>query len=319
MSDDVTKRINLVYEQTGQDRVLQTLRKLADAEEEVEKAHDRMQRSIDDAARSGKISTEQRDRQTAKLKAFTRSLAENVSITKAMAAEDREAAKAARELAMARKAEGGLGKAQSNASFERDIAGLSQKEQAVRRLARAEQELAQAEKAVTQAKASGDNVALSRAYDAQTKAVNNVAQATKRMNAANSTTAEHLPRLRYALYDVSSTFAIASAAMLAFTGAVLGASITMDRRFADVIRTSGTYMDETGAKTRALRADFDELFSSMPASWGELTQIGTLAGQLGIASENAAEFTRLIVMMTTATDLSVDQAATSMARLATLD
>lgn len=319
MSDDVTKRINLVYEQTGQDRVVQTMLKLAQSEERVKKAAGLMRDAIDDARRSGEISAEQQKRLTKKIDAYANSLAKNVTVTKAMTAVDREAAKAARELEMARKSGAGLGKAQSNASFERDIAGLSQKEQAVRRLTRAEQELAQAEKAVSQAKASGDNVALSRAYDTQTKAVNNVAQATKRMNAANSTTAEHLPRLRYALYDVSSTFAIAGAAMLAFTGAVLGASITMDRRFADVIRTSGTYMDETGAKTRALRADFDELFSSMPASWGELTQIGTLAGQLGIASENAAEFTRLIVMMTTATDLSVDQAATSMARLATLD
>src|SRR5690606_2202784 len=93
-----------------------------------------------------------------------------------------------------------------------------------------------------------------------------------------------LPRLRYALDDVSSTLTIAGAGMLALSGAVLGLATKMDREFADVVRTTEVYLDDTGAAARELRAEFDQLFSTMPASWGDLTEIGTLAGQLNIAS-----------------------------------
>lgn len=157
-----------------------------------------------------------------------------------------------------------------------------------------------------------------RALDKQEKSAIANATAFGRVNTQQKSMSDHLPRLRYALYDVSTTATVAGAAMLGLAAATLGTSITMDRKFADVVRTTGTYLDKTGESTRALRSEFNDLFASMPASWGTLTQIGALAGQLGIASDNAAEFTSLIVMLSTATDLSAEQAATSMARLSEL-
>src|SRR5690606_20304342 len=127
-----------------------------------------------------------------------------------------------------------------------------------------------------------------------------------------------LPRLRYALYDVSSTLTIAGAGMLALSGAVLGLATKMDREFADVVRTTEVYLDDTGAAARELRAEFDQLFSTMPASWGDLTQIGTLAGQLNIAGDNVAEFTRLVAQFAATTDVSVEDSATAFGRLAEL-
>ena len=127
-----------------------------------------------------------------------------------------------------------------------------------------------------------------------------------------------LPRLRYALYDVSSTLTIAGAAMVALTTATLGAAISMDREFADVVRTTEAYLDDTGAAAAGLRDEFNELFATMPVSWGDLTEIGTLAGQLNIATANVAEFTELVAMFAATTDVSVEQAATAFGRLSQL-
>lgn len=137
-------------------------------------------------------------------------------------------------------------------------------------------------------------------------------------DAANELGDSSLPRLRYALYDVSSTLTIAGAGMLALSGAVLGLATTMDREFADVARTTETYLDETGAATRALREEFNQLFAEMPTSWGDLTEIGTLAGQLNVASENVAEFTELVAQFAATTDVSVEDSATAFGRLAEL-
>ena len=127
-----------------------------------------------------------------------------------------------------------------------------------------------------------------------------------------------LPRLRYALYDVSTTLAIAGAGMVALSAATLGTAISMDRQFADVVRTTGTFIDETGKQTANLRHEFDDLFASLPTSWSDLTDIGTLAGQLGIAADATAEFTSLVAKFAAVTDVSVEQSATAFGRLSEL-
>lgn len=144
------------------------------------------------------------------------------------------------------------------------------------------------------------------------------AQQTKQAATATSNMAGNLPRLRYALYDVSSTLAITGAAMTALATATGMASITMDREFADVVRTTGTYLDSTGTQTAALRSEFNQLFSTLPKSWSDLTDIGTLAGQLGIASNNVAEFTSLVAKFASVTDVTVEASATAFGRLSQL-
>ncbi|MCK9599197.1 MAG: phage tail tape measure protein, partial [Sphaerochaeta sp.] len=150
------------------------------------------------------------------------------------------------------------------------------------------------------------------------KNASNASYAENKLNQGLHQQNQNLPRLRYALYDVSTTLAIAGAAMLGLGAASLGTAIKMDREFADVVRTTGTYLDETGLATARLRNSFDDLFASLPASWSELTEIGTLAGQLNIASEDVAEFTKLVTMFAATTDVSVEQSATAFGRLAEL-
>lgn len=127
-----------------------------------------------------------------------------------------------------------------------------------------------------------------------------------------------LPRLRYALHDVSTSLTVAGAAMIGLAGATVGASVVMDRQFADVIRTTEAYMDDTGRTAERLRDQFNDLFSTLPASWADLTDIGALAGQLNIASDNVAEFTKLVAQFAATTDVSIEDSATAFGRLSEL-
>lgn len=122
------------------------------------------------------------------------------------------------------------------------------------------------------------------------------------------------PRLRYALYDVSSTATIAGAALLAMSVATASVAINFQREFADVARTT----DATGVALEQLREDFNELYRTIPISFDDLTDIGTLAGQLDIADASLASFTETVAKFSATTGVSVEDSATAIGRLAQL-
>lgn len=142
--------------------------------------------------------------------------------------------------------------------------------------------------------------------------------ANERLSDSSSRLASNLPRLRYALYDVSTTAAFTGAAMLGMGAAVLATGIKMDRQFADVVRTTGVYMKGSAVSAGELREEFEGLFSTLPASWSDLTDIGTLAGQLDVATGSVAEFTSLVTKFSTVTPVAVEDSATAFARLSQL-
>lgn len=123
--------------------------------------------------------------------------------------------------------------------------------------------------------------------------------------------AQNLPRLRYALYDVSSALAITGAGMLALSVATAATSIQFERQFAEVERTSGA----TGAALDQLRGDFERLYASIPVSFSDLTDIGALGGQLNIAESRLASFTESVAKFAATSDVSTEQTATAFGRL----
>lgn len=159
---------------------------------------------------------------------------------------------------------------------------------------------------------------LRRAILSRAEAEDEATLATQASAQATQSAAENLPRLRYALYDVSSTLTMAGAGMIALAGATVGASVAMDRQFADVLRTTELYAEDLKDSATELRNEFNELFATMPASWGDLTEIGTLAGQLNIASGSVAEFTKLVAQFAATTDVSIEDSATAFGRLSQL-
>lgn len=154
----------------------------------------------------------------------------------------------------------------------------------------------------------------SMAEDRSARATERAHKATMSQSGSTSQLAGNLPRLRYALYDVSSSLAIMGAAMVGASVAAAAVAISMDRAFADVQRTSGA----TGDAVDVLRGNLESLFATMPASWGAITQIATLAGQLGVAEQNIARFTNLVVKFSATTDVTAEASATAFGRLSAL-
>ncbi len=121
----------------------------------------------------------------------------------------------------------------------------------------------------------------------------------------------HLPRMRYALYDVSNTAGIFGAAILGAVGATVKLNIEFERAFADVVRTTGV----AGDAAQGLKRELIGLSQSIPVGFDELANIGTLAGQLNIAEERVASFTETVAKFAATSDVTVDAAATAFGRL----
>ena len=133
----------------------------------------------------------------------------------------------------------------------------------------------------------------------------------ERVTPAIKSAVSELPRLRYALFDVSRGFAILGASLAALVVAPASLAINYRREFADVQRTTGLVGDEL----EALRQDFIDLKQQVPVSWKDITDIGTLAGQLGIAGNLIASFTESVARFSATTDLNAEQSAVLFGRL----
>lgn len=94
----------------------------------------------------------------------------------------------------------------------------------------------------------------------------------------------------------------------------IGASISFESSFAGVRKT----VDATEEEFAALETGIRDMSKEIPLSVVGLNQIAEAAGQLGIETENILGFTETMAMLGETTNLSADQAATSLARLANI-
>lgn len=123
--------------------------------------------------------------------------------------------------------------------------------------------------------------------------------------------AGQLPRLRYAMYDVSNSALVLGGSLTAVAATAGTLAAQYDRDFANVIRTTGV----AGNAAEKLKQDFISLKTSIPVSWANLTDIGSLAGQLNIADKDVTNFTKTVAMFAATTDVSTAEAATAFGRL----
>jgi TP901 family phage tail tape measure protein len=122
--------------------------------------------------------------------------------------------------------------------------------------------------------------------------------------------AQNLPRLRYALYDVSNTAAMFGISMLALPTITAKVAADFQRDFANVARTA-----DLGDATDKIKKQFIDISKAIPVSFKELTNIGELAGQLNIGQASLANFTKSVAMFSATTDVSTTEAATAFGRL----
>lgn len=138
--------------------------------------------------------------------------------------------------------------------------------------------------------------------------------AQRDIDSANSFKVGQLHEARYVLGDLARGITVTSLALAALPVATAKIAIDWEKDFANVVRTVGV----TGESVDRLKGQFVSLVTTMPVSFSELAEIGTLAGQLGIAEQSIGQFTKTVAMFSSATGVSIDESATAFGRLNSL-
>lgn len=112
----------------------------------------------------------------------------------------------------------------------------------------------------------------------------------------------------------ATAMAASAAAMGTLAAAGIKAGVEYEQAFAGVRKT----VDATEAELQALSQGIRDMAKEMPTSASEIAGVAEAAGQLGIQTENILGFTKTMVMLGDATNMSADEAATSLARLANI-
>src|SRR5690625_2585360 len=139
-------------------------------------------------------------------------------------------------------------------------------------------------------------------------------QATQKGAAAEDDYERGLAATRYALYEIAAAYTAVSAAALALPVSSAKAAIEMEAQFAHVARTT----QAAEAPLATLRDRFVDLSTEIPVTFEELSQIGTLGAQMGIAANDLESFADTVAKFSATTDVSVDQAAMSFGRLSNM-
>lgn len=125
----------------------------------------------------------------------------------------------------------------------------------------------------------------------------------------------HLPRMRYALYDVSNSLTIFGGGLLAVSVGAIKFAADFERSFADVVRTTGLSGEKAQTEARNLKRALIDITQNSPINFESVAEIATLAGQLNVATESIGQFTESVARFSATTDVSVDAAATAFGRL----
>lgn len=102
-----------------------------------------------------------------------------------------------------------------------------------------------------------------------------------------------------------------TAPILAVGGAALKTAIDFETAFAGVEKT----MDATPQQLEAIKQGIIDMSKEIPASTTEIASVAEAAGQLGIAADDALDFTRVMIDLGNATNLTADDAAVNIARI----
>src|SRR5690554_1818788 len=110
----------------------------------------------------------------------------------------------------------------------------------------------------------------------------------------------------------------AALTMSGVSGAGLGlsakAAIDWETAWAGVTKT----VDGTASEMAVLEGQLRQLATELPATHSEIAAVAEAAGQLGISRENIVSFTRTMIDLGETTNLTAQEAATAMARMANI-
>lgn len=164
----------------------------------------------------------------------------------------------------------------------------------------------------------GDISGLTRAA---TQAQSKVNGLTAGISKAAATTTSYGARLESAGQKVmnagalmTATFGAASYGMVKGIGASVSAAAKFETAWAGVEKT----VDGNAKQMKALQHELLSVTKAMPQSTTEIFAVAEAAGQLGIERKNIAGFTKTMLDLGVSTNMSSEEAATALARLANI-
>lgn len=120
---------------------------------------------------------------------------------------------------------------------------------------------------------------------------------------------------------VGQNLKVVSTAAAGALGASGAAAIQFESAFAGVKKTSDEVFDANGKcvySYQQLEDGIRSMTKEIPASTTEISQVAEAAGQLGIKTQDVLGFTRVMIDMGNSTNLSAEDAATSIAKFANI-
>jgi TP901 family phage tail tape measure protein len=152
------------------------------------------------------------------------------------------------------------------------------------------------------------------AFRAVEQHLKSLEKASKKNEAGFARAARRLDDFGKSMTSVGRGLLPISAALGGLGLGVFKLASDFESSFAGVRKT----VDATEAEFAALALGFREMSKEIPVSVNELNRIGEAAGQLGIETENILGFTRVMADLGATTNLSAEEAATALARLANI-
>lgn len=119
---------------------------------------------------------------------------------------------------------------------------------------------------------------------------------------------------RQNMQRLGATMLAAGAGIAAGIGLATKAAIDWETAWAGVTKT----VDGSEAQLAALEDELREMARTLPQSHAEIAAVAEAAGQLGVATDDIAAFTRTMVDLGTATNMTSQEAATSLAQMANI-
>lgn len=113
---------------------------------------------------------------------------------------------------------------------------------------------------------------------------------------------------------VATGFTAMAVTGVAAIGSVVHAASSFESAFANVRKT----VDSSEEGFAFLRQGILDMSKELPTAANEIAEVAAMAGQLGIETDHILTFTRTMVDLGVATDMSSEQAATALARLANI-
>lgn len=136
-------------------------------------------------------------------------------------------------------------------------------------------------------------------------------QSTKKLGETADETRARLEKQQHAMTQVGVAATAAGAVALAATGLAVKAAIDWESAWTGVTKT----VNGTDAEMQQLEDDLRGLTRVLPATHEEIAAVAEAAGQLGVKRQDVAAFTKTMVDLSETTNLTADEAATSLAQL----